>query len=83
MANNLEKIRGKYGMSQGELAKKIGVTRQGIFYSEQNKISMSLAKKIADVLGENVFNILGTDALVALPETEEDKEILIEMIKGL
>ena len=74
--NNLKKIRGKHEISQEELARKIGVTKQIISISEVGKISGKSALKIAKVLDENVFDILGFDAFVVLPETVEDIEAL-------
>ena len=83
MANNLAKIRGEHQISQTELASKIGVTKQGLCFNEKGKCSVQIATKAAAVLGENVFNVLGTDALVLIPKTEEDKEVLIELIRSL
>ena len=54
-----------------------------LILTEKNTISFKTAQKCAKILNENVFNILGTDALKVLPQTEEEKEILIELIKNL
>lgn len=81
--NNLAKIRGEHRISQTELAEKIGVTKQGLCFNEKTKCSIQVALKAAEILGENVFDILGTDALVLEPKTEKDKEVLIKIIKGL
>lgn len=83
MANNLAKIRGEHQVSQTELASKIGVTKQGLCFNEKGKCSVQIATKAAAILHENVFEILGTDALVVEPKTEEDKEVLIRIIRGL
>lgn len=83
MANNLAKIRGKHQISQTELAEKIGVTKQGLCFNEKGKCSIQMASKVAEVLHENVFEVLGTDAFVVEPKTEKDKEVLINLIKGL
>lgn len=83
MANNLAKFRGKHGLTQEQLGEKLGISKAGVSHWEKNKICYESAKKCADLFGENVFAILGTDALRVIPETEEDKEILIEVIKGL
>ena len=83
MANNLMKLRGKHQLSQSDLAKKIGITKQGLSFNEVKRVSFKVASKAAEVLGENVFAVLGSDALVALPKTEEDKRILIQIIEEL
>ena len=83
MGNNLAKLRGQHQISQTALAGKIGVTKQGLCFNEKGKCSVEMAQKVAACLGENVFNVLGTDAFVIMPKTEEDKEILIRIIKEL
>lgn len=83
MANNLIRIRGKHQLTQSQLAGKIGITKQALSLNEKNKLSVKVATKAATILGENVFEILGSDALVLLPTTEEDKKILINMIRSL
>ena len=83
MANKLVKYRGKHGLTQAELGEKLGVTKATISYIEKNRLSAKQAQKCAEVLNENVFNILGLDALKIVPKTEEDKNILIETIKNL
>lgn len=83
MANNLAKIRGKHQLTQSELADKLGVSKQGLSFNECGKLSIGLAKKAAECLNEDVFELLGTDALVILPETEAQKEYLINLIKNL
>lgn len=83
MGNNLAKIRGQHRISQTELAERIGVTKQGLCFNEKGKCSVQMAEKAAKELHENVFYVLGTDAFVIEPKTEEDKEILIKIIKEL
>lgn len=83
MSNNLAMIRGKHQITQTALAEKVGVTKQGLCFSEKGKCSAQMAQKVADYLGENVFDVLGADAFVLLPRTEADKEALIRIIKGL
>lgn len=81
--NNLAKYRGKHGLTQAEMAEKLKITKSGVCFFERNTISLKTAKKCAEILNENIFDILGTDSLVVLPQTEEDKQILIKMIKEL
>lgn len=83
MGNNLAKIRGQHRISQTDLAEKIGVTKQGLCFNEKGKCSVQMAEKVAAELQENVFYVLGTDAFVVEPKTEEDKEIIIKIIKEL
>lgn len=51
--NQIRELRGRQGMTQQELADKIGVTRQTVIAIEQDKYSPSLetAFKVAIVLG--------------------------------
>lgn len=83
MSNNLAKFRGKHGLTQEKLGKKLGISKAGVSYYEKHRLSPELAVKCAEALGENPFALLGTDALAAIPTTEDDKQILIEMIEGL
>lgn len=83
MANNLAKFRGKHGLTQEQLGEKLGISKAGVSHLEKNKICPETAQKCADILGENVFAILGTDALKAIPQSDEDKRILIETINNL
>ena len=83
MANNLAKFRGKHGLTQEQLGEKLGISKAGVSHLEKNKICPETAQKCADILGENVFAILGTDALKSIPHSEEDKRILIETINNL
>lgn len=80
--NNLKLLRGEHGITQKELARKVGVTYQRISSAENGtNMSPALARKIADVLGENVFKVLGTDSFVIEPVTTEDKEILCALLR--
>lgn len=83
MANNLAKFRGKHGYTQEQLGKKIGISKACVSHFEKNKICVATAKKCAEALGENVFEILGTDVFKIIPKTEQDKEILIAIIRNL
>ena len=83
MGNNLAKIRGKHQLTQTQLAEALGVTKQGVCFNETGKLSLGLAKKASEYLHEDLFELLGTDVLVAVPETEAQKEYLINLIKNL
>lgn len=81
--NNLTKIRGKHEITLTELASKIGITKQALSLNEKGHLNVRVAQKAADILGENVFDVLGEDALVLLPSNAEEKEKLIKMIQEL
>ena len=80
MPNNIAKIRGKHQITQQELAKRLGITKQCLCYTEKTKCSLKVAKKIAMELNENVIDLLGEDALLVKPETEEDVNRLISIV---
>lgn len=81
--NNIAFYRAKHGLTQREFAEKTGMHIHAVGYAENHRCSVKLAKQTSEILGENMFDILGSDVLKVLPKTEEDKEILINMIKGL
>ena len=81
--NNIAFLRIKHGLTQKEFGKKIGMHTHAVGYAENHHCGVNLARKTSEVLGENIFEVLGTDVLTVLPKTDEDKEILIKMIKGL
>ncbi len=59
ITNRLRELRARYRMSQEELAKKVGVTRQTIIAIENGKYlpSLRLAFKIAKVFGMKIEDI--------------------------
>lgn len=83
MSNNLALYRAKKGLNQRELGEKLGLTDASVSLLEHRALSIKHAKDIAEILDVNVFALLGTDVLKLIPQTEEDKAILIEIIKGL
>ena len=83
MSNNIAFYRIKHGLTQKEFGQKVGMATHAVGYAENHRCSVELAKKAALALGENAFDILGSDVLRLLPKTEEDKEILINLIRGL
>ena len=83
MANNIAFYRINHGMTQKEFGEKVGMATHAVGYSENHRCSVDLALKAGQIFGENPFDILGSDVLRLLPKTEEDKEILIKMIKEL
>ena len=83
MANNIALVRIKYGVTQKELAKKLGMHTHALSYAECNKCGVETAKAVAEAFGENVFYVLGEDALKLLPKTEEDFAALQKTLEGL
>ena len=83
MANNIAHLRVEHGLTQKAFGEKVGMATHAVGYSENHRCSVALAKKTAIALGENPFKVLGSDVLRLLPQTEEDREILIDMIKNL
>jgi transcriptional regulator with XRE-family HTH domain len=81
--NNLAIYRAKAGLNQRQLGEKIGLKDASVSLAEHSKLPIKTAQKAAEVLNVNVFALLGTDALRIVPKTKEDKEALIEVIKGL
>ena len=59
ITNRLRELRARYRMSQEELAKRVGVTRQTIIAIENGKYlpSLRLAFKIAKVFGMKIEDI--------------------------
>lgn len=83
MANNIAYYRIKHGLTQKAFGQKVGMATHAVGYAEHHRCGVKLAQKTAVALGENVFDILGSDVLRVLPKTEEEKEIVIKMIKEL
>ena len=81
--NNLTKYRVQKGLTQEQLGKEVGVTRAAICFCEKNSFSLPVARKCAEVLEVNLFELLGTDVLKIIPTTEADKKALIKIIEEL
>lgn len=81
--NNVKKLRGKHGVSQRKLAKKCGITYQGISIAENGRLSADLAVKVANALDENVFSVLGAQAFVIQPKTAEDVQVLQDYLASI
>lgn len=56
MRNNIKQFRAKHGLTQEELATKVGVRRETIVFLEQGKYnpSLQLAHKIAKILNVSI-----------------------------
>lgn len=61
VTNQIRELRTAQGLTQAELARRIGMTRQSIIAIEQQKYSPSLevAFQIADILGVPLTDVFG------------------------
>ncbi|WP_042220674.1 helix-turn-helix transcriptional regulator [Oceanobacillus manasiensis] len=59
LVNRVKELRARFNLTQGELAKRIGVTRQTIVSLEKGSYipSLLLAMNIAEVFGEPIESI--------------------------
>lgn len=71
--NNIKLYREKLGLSQYELAKKVGLTRRGILYIENHSknIRMDNAFKIAGALGADISEVFYVEEEGENSEEEE------------
>jgi len=83
MSNNIAFYRVKHGLTQKQLAEKIGIAIHAVGYAENHRCSASLAAKIGTALGENPLDIIGCDLFRIMPKNEAEKELIIKMIKEL
>lgn len=63
MKTRIKELRAKFNLTQGELAKKVGVRRETIVFLEKGKYnpSLKLAYNIAKVFGERIEDIFMFD----------------------
>ena len=83
MGNNIKFLRVKHGYTQKELGEKIGMHAHAVGYAENHKCTPKLAKTVAKVLDENIFEVMGSDVLKIMPTTQEEKAILVKIIEKL
>jgi putative transcriptional regulator len=59
MENRIKEFRAKQGLTQGELAEKVGVRRETILFVEKGKYnpSLKLAHEIAKALGSTIEKV--------------------------
>ena len=80
---NIKYYRGKAGLSQKELAEKVGIDRHYLSILEgqnDNKVARRFGHKIAEVLNVSFFAIAGESAFRYMPETDEDIEIIMDLL---
>ena len=79
--------RGKMGLSQKELAQRIGIDPHYLSSLEGGNyavVSKKIAEKLAKEFGISFFELVGDKAYRYKPETDQDKLFLInELFKGL
>ena len=81
--NNLKRYRALRGLTQSELAHRVGVSRTSIHNAENGKLSLVLATKCEEVLQVNRYALLGLDAIVGEPNQIEMGLIEMEIVKEL
>ena len=81
--NNLKKLRIKLGYTCEQLGDCLKITRQAINYKENGVLTYKDAVRLSKVMNVHPFEILGTDILLALPKTEEEKEMLHRLIDSI
>lgn len=82
--DNLKKLRKENNLTQEELARRVGTTKQAIsrYENSMREPSIKVAKQIADALGVSVSQIAGVKKPTPKNEDELDAA-LIEMLKRL
>lgn len=82
MANKLTYYRLKHNLTLRELAEKIGNGRKHnlVIAHEKGPLSAKCGLRYAQILGENVFDIMQDDVLKVIPKTAEDKQKLLDII---
>ena len=79
--NKLIKLRGKYGISQKELAEQLGVSRQTINNFENGgKCKSELLSKICEKFDITPCCLLGFENLNYKPKNKEDFQEFIEIL---
>ena len=83
---NLKRLRGLKGISQGELAKELGISRAAIINLENDqKIipSNSTIQKMCDYFEVSRTELLGLNVIRFLPKTKEELKLLINQLQGV
>ena len=82
----LIKHRGKSGMTQKDLANKLGISRMRVIQLESDdchQLSKTLENKLCEVFEVNKFELLGIDNLRHIPETKEEALYEIKLLEEL
>lgn len=81
--DSIKKYRSQKGLSQKELAKKVGVARILITYWESdncNGLSLSNAKKLSKIFDCSLFQLYGLNNFKIKPQNDKDKAWLIKLL---
>ncbi|MBR3208855.1 MAG: helix-turn-helix transcriptional regulator [Bacilli bacterium] len=84
--NNVKMYRGLAGLSQKELAERVGITRQGLVFIENGRswlINRKILTKICEELNVSKPRILGLENFKYIPETKEDADYMISLMEKL
>jgi len=82
--NNIAKYRGQANISQKDFANQLNMTRPGLSFIENGKaknINHTNLLKMSEILGVSPIKLLGIENLKYIPETKEDFDYLIELLK--
>lgn len=80
---NIKKIRYQLGITQQQLADKLGFTKSHISFLEKNDtktMSKDTAKRISEVLGCSVTYLYGMENFKYEPQTDEERLEIIEFL---
>lgn len=83
MRNNIRKLRGKEGLSQIELAKKVGITRTSIIALEKENctcLTPKRAEQLAGIFNCSIVDVYGFGIFKHPVVTDEDKIKLAKML---
>lgn len=84
---SIERHRIICGFTQAEVAKTLGMSKQSYATFEKNHDKVANCperyRKLADLFGVNVFELVGDRALALLPRTKEERDALLKTIEGL
>ncbi len=81
---NIKMIRGQLGLTQVELAKKSGISRNTMNRIENGnyeELSVDTAKKITNALNINIFDFYGIDIFKISPDSKENIQKIINLLK--
>ena len=84
--NNIKKYRGYVGMSQKNLAEKVGVSRTGLNLWESGKtwiINKKKLLKMCEVLNVTPTKLLGYENFKYLPDNVQDIDYMIAILNEL
>lgn len=85
IGDNIRKLRNAAGLSQAELARRLGKTSSAVSYYESDTIipRMGVIAKMCDVFDCSIYDIIGhvEYEVVSIPNAQENE--LLELFRGL